>query len=100
LRRFIVQDTSMRPALEPGDRLVVLQWSPVRQGDIVVFIEPDRPRTVSVKRVRSVENGVLDVRGDNVNVSRDSREFGRVPRKLVFGRAIYRYLPGSRRGRL
>jgi len=33
-------------------------------------------------------------------VSRDSRHFGPVPRGLVVGRVVYRYLPGARRGRL
>jgi type IV secretory pathway protease TraF len=45
-------------------------------------------------------NGDLVVRGDNPNVSRDSREFGPVPRRLVVGRVVYRYLPGERRGRV
>ena len=90
----------MQPALLPRDRLLVAQWSRVRVGDVVVFVEPDRVRTISVKRVVGVKDGWIEVRGDNLNVSRDSREFGPVPRGLVFGRAIYRYLPGTRRGRL
>jgi hypothetical protein len=54
-----------------------------------------------VKRVASVApNGDLVVRGDNPNVSRDSRQFGAVPRRLLIGRAFYRYLPRERRGLL
>ena len=52
-----------------------------------------------MKRVASVEpNGDLVLHADNPNVSRDSRHFGPVPRRLIVGRVIYRYLPGERRG--
>jgi nickel-type superoxide dismutase maturation protease len=102
LRRFVVQDTSMRPAFEPGDRVLVWQWSRrFGPGDVIVFIEPDRYLTTSVKRVASLHtDGAVNVRGDNLNVSRDSREYGPVPRARIFGRVVYRYLPGPRRGRL
>ena len=101
LRRFVVQDTSMQPTLLPGDRVIVFQWSRTfKVGDTVVFVDPERRRTIAIKRVARADDQAIDVRGDNVNVSRDSREFGPVPRALILGRAIYRYLPGSRRGRL
>src|SRR5439155_21619828 len=100
LRRFNAKDKSMQPAEQPRYRLLVAQLSEPRVCDIVDSVEPDRPRSIAVKRVAGVNDGVIEVRGDNLNVSRDSREFGPVPRNLVFGRAIYRYLPGSRRGRL
>ena len=92
----------MRPALEPGDKLLVWQWSRrFRPGDVIVFIEPDRHLTPSIKRITSLDtHGAVNVRGDNANVSRDSREYGPVPRQRIFGRVVYRYLPGPRRGRL
>jgi len=91
----------MRPALQPGDRLLVGRWLWLRTGDLVVFRDPEQPSTSIVKRVASIEpNGDLVVRGDNPNVSRDSRHFGSVARRLVVGRAFYRYLPAARRGRL
>ena len=93
----------MRPALEPGDRILVWQWTwlrAVRPGDIVVFVEPGQGVVTSVKRVAELETGGVLVRGDNVNVSRDSRDYGAVPLERVFGSAVYRYLPGTRRGRL
>jgi len=91
----------MQPALEPGERLLVLTWAQPRQGDVVVLRDPEWHATYTVKRVASVTpDGEFVVRGDNPNVSRDSRHFGPVPRALIVGRAVYRYLPGARRGGL
>jgi nickel-type superoxide dismutase maturation protease len=101
VRRFVVQDTSMQPLIQPGDRLLVLQWRAPKAGDLAVMLVPDAQRTYAVKRVASIEpNGDLVVRGDNPNVSRDSRDFGPVPRKLVVGTVVYRYGPSARRGPL
>jgi nickel-type superoxide dismutase maturation protease len=90
----------MRPALEPGDRLLVWQWASVQPGDLVVLREPDRHLTFAVKRVARLAPTGWIVHADNPNVSRDSREYGPVPRQLIVGRVIYRYLPTERRGRL
>jgi nickel-type superoxide dismutase maturation protease len=91
----------MAPALHPGDRLLVGNWLALRVHDLVAFRDPESPSTFLIKRVVSVaSSGALTVRGDNPNVSRDSRHFGPVPRTLVVGRAFYRYLPVDRRGRL
>jgi nickel-type superoxide dismutase maturation protease len=97
----VIFDTSMQPALRPGDRLLAARWRPARPGDIVLFRDPEATRTLLVKRVvaRS-QRGHLSVRGDNPNVSRDSRHFGPVPPTLVIGTIVYRYLPAARRGRL
>ena len=54
----------------------------------------------SARAATSLANSTGIRRGDNVNVSRDSREYGAVPRPRVVGRVVYRYLPGARRGRL
>ncbi|MBV9579147.1 MAG: S26 family signal peptidase [Chloroflexi bacterium] len=101
VRRFRVLDTSMQPALRPGDRVLVLTWLPPRTADLVVFLDPEAQRTPLIKRVEALTNqGEVIVKGDNPNVSRDSRHFGPVPRRLIIGRAVYRYLPGLRRGSL
>ena len=97
----MVADTSMQPALRPGDRLLIVGWLPIRPTDVVVFRDPEAQSTLVAKRVTKVHpNGSVDVRGDNPNVSRDSRHFGVVPRRLILGRVVYRYLPAERRGRL
>ena len=101
LQRFRVEDTSMRPVVQPGDRLLVGRWLRPRRGSLVVVRDPEYPSTFLLKRVARVEpNGDLLVQGDNPNVSRDSRHFGPVARQLIVGRAFYRYLPATRRGRL
>jgi nickel-type superoxide dismutase maturation protease len=101
ISRFVVRDTSMQPALLPGDRLIVVRWLTPRVGDIVVFRDPQRATDFTIKRVaRRFAGGDLYVLGDNPNVSRDSRIFGAVPRALVIGRVFYRYLPSTRRGRV
>jgi nickel-type superoxide dismutase maturation protease len=88
----------MQPALRPGDRLLVWTWASPRVGDIVVVRDAQFRQTLLVKRIHAIERGNFDVRGDNPNVSRDSREFGLVSRELIVGRVVYRYLPAERRG--
>ena len=91
----------MRPVVQPGDRLLVARWLRPGRGSLVVVRDPEYPSTFLLKRVARVEpNGDLLVQGDNPNVSRDSRHFGPVARQLIVGRAFYRYLPATRRGRL
>jgi inner membrane protease subunit 1 len=101
LRRFRVRDTSMQPALLPGDRVLVWRWASPRKDDVIVFRDPEWRSTLTIKRVVGVTpEGDCIVRGDSPNVSRDSRHFGAVPRALIVGRVVYRYLPGARRGGL
>ena len=100
LRRFRVQDTSMQPTLHPGDRILIATWLTPRVGDLAVVRDPEWRSTYAVKRVVAQSKDGLDVRGDNVNVSRDSRHFGAVPRTLIVGRVVFRYLPAHARGRL
>jgi nickel-type superoxide dismutase maturation protease len=99
LRRFVVHDTSMRPTLEPRDRVLVATWARARPGDVVVVRDPERRSSFLVKRVANLQpNGDLLVRGDNPNASRDSRHFGALAHALLVGRVVYRYLPSHRRG--
>jgi nickel-type superoxide dismutase maturation protease len=99
--RFVVQDTSMQPVLRPGDRLLVLKWTRPSPGQLVVCRDPEHSTQFIAKRVvRRLSNGDLFLVGDNPNVSRDSRAFGAVPRRLVVGRVVWRYLPSHRRGRV
>ena len=98
--RVVVSGNSMQPGLSPGDRLLVVPVLRIREGQVVAVSDPRRPERVLVKRVHSILGGLVEVRGDNAGESTDSRHFGRVPRSAVIGRAVYRYAPTGRSGRL
>jgi len=100
VRRVVVEGASMLPTLHPGDRLVVVRFGKSLRGDLVALRDPSRPARFLVKRVTEIGPGGLDVRGDNEAASRDSRSFGTVPASDVLGRAVYRYFPPARVGRL
>jgi nickel-type superoxide dismutase maturation protease len=101
--RVVVRDESMRPALEPGDRLLVDRGAyarrPPRVGEIVVLVDPESSSRWLVKRVAAVDStaGTVDVRGDATDLARDSRRFGPVKRTAIVGRAYRLYFPPSRR---
>jgi len=98
--RVVVEGTSMRPTLEPGDRLLVVRTGRVRRGDLVAVADPRYPGRLLVKRAEEVNGGWVELRGDNAAASTDSREFGAVPVSEVRGRAVRRYAPSHRRGRV
>lgn len=99
LKRCVVRDTSMQPALQPGDRVLIARWLRPRPGELVVLRDPERQSMLLVKRVANLEaNGEVVLHADNPNVSRDSRHFGAVPGRLILGRVVFRYLPAERRG--
>lgn len=100
LGRVAVTGDSMRPALQPGDRLLVLRRARVDVGDVVAVADPREPTRVMVKRVAGREGGGVTVLGDNAAASTDSRTFGPVASSAVRGRAFYRYFPDDRRGLL
>jgi inner membrane protease subunit 1 len=93
----------MLPTLEPGDRVVALRlpphW-PVRTGALVAVRDPRDPRRILVKRVSGSRPGRIEVVGDNLGASTDSRQFGPLPRSDLLGRCVYRYGPPGRTGRL
>jgi nickel-type superoxide dismutase maturation protease len=99
--RVVVEGDSMRPALEPGDRLLVLPWLRPRPGGVVAAADPREPGRTIVKRVAAVNaDGSAVLLGDAPHASTDSRTFGPVPPALVKGRAVWRYFPPARRGRV
>jgi nickel-type superoxide dismutase maturation protease len=95
-----VSGSSMAPGLQPGDRLVIWRTTAVRAGDVVAAPDPRDPERTVLKRAVVVgPDGVL-LLGDNPSQSTDSRHFGRVPAASVRGKAVYRYAPPGRAGRL
>ena len=100
LGRVEVVGDSMLPALAPGDRLVVVRGGRAAVGDIVAVIDPRTPARTLVKRVAARRPEGVIVLGDNAAASTDSRVLGPVAEAAIRGRAVYRYHPESRRGRL
>jgi nickel-type superoxide dismutase maturation protease len=96
--RLVVEGDSMRPTLEPGDRLLVIRTRRLRLGQVVVIRDPRQADRLLVKRVSAIGPTGLSVRGDNEAASTDSREFGALPRGEIVGRAFYRYAPAARTG--
>ena len=96
LRLVTVEGVSMLPSLHPGDHLLVLGLPP-RVGDVVALWHDGR---VIVKRVTAIVGSHVMVHGDNVAASTDSRQLGELPLASVLGRAVYRYAPRERAGRV
>lgn len=102
LWRVAVAGTSMVPALDAGDWLLVrsIASADVRPGDMVVVEQPDRPGFLLVKRaVRRTPDGWW-VEGDNAAASDDSRLFGAVPDSHLRAKVLLRYWPRPRLLRL
>jgi nickel-type superoxide dismutase maturation protease len=101
-RRVIVHGDSMAPALLAGDRVLVVAGGRLRRGDIVAVPDPRRPHRLLIKRVTHLAPGrdTVSLAGDNAAASTDSRTFGPVPRRAILGRAVYRYAPVERAGRI
>lgn len=100
LGRVVVSGSSMEPALQAGDRLLVWKTASLRPGDVVAAYDPRHSDRAIVKRAADIRDGEVWLEGDNPGHSTDSRHFGAVPMALVEGRAIYRYGPPERAGRL
>jgi len=101
-----------------GDRVLVDLWTvrthDPRPGEVVVLTLPggsdlvkrvgrepypgSDPYPSAVIGSESPLEPTFVVLGDNPERSRDSREFGRVPRHCLRGRVVWRYWPLSRIG--
>jgi signal peptidase I len=114
---WTVLGPSMKPALQPGDRVIVDLWTyrhrAPEPGEVALLLGPDG--TPLVKRIarepgppEAAAPFVLDpedrssrrlwVVGDNPGESSDSRLFGPVPAGRFRGRVVFRYWPLSRFG--
>ena len=101
-----VRGASMAPALLPGDRLLVESHSYLTRkpslGEVVLAADPRDPDRELIKRVASIDETAAsaELRGDAAAASTDSREFGAVPLSEIRWRAVFRYWPPERVGRL
>ncbi len=64
-RAFSVPSESMQPSIMRGDRIFVDSYNknrPPQQGDVVVFLSPETPRLVAVKRIIGVPGDRIHLR--------------------------------------
>jgi SOS-response transcriptional repressor LexA len=97
--RVRVEGESMRPALLPGDWLLVRRSAPIRPGDLVVARLPGDPARLIVKRAQWHGEAGWWLESDNQRAAgrRDSWDFG--PVTDIVGRVVLRYWPLLRRPR-
>jgi len=88
-----------RVVATPGDDVEIRDGSVHVNGQRVFepYLKPEFRDHDSFRRVR-VPPGQYFVLGDHRNSSNDSRNWGFVPRELIYGKAIFRYWPVSRAG--
>lgn len=90
IRRFRIEDDSMRPTLKPGDYVFVNRWAyrfrKPAKGDVVVLRSPEGPQFL-VKRIANIADATtVFVAGDNPLGSRDSRHFGPIHERALIGK--------------
>ncbi len=83
----------------PGDELEIRYGSLYVNGQRVdePYLRPEF-RDHDTLRRETVPPGQYFVLGDHRNSSNDSRNWGFVPRELIYGKAVFRYWPMSRMG--
>lgn len=93
-KRFVVENRSMLPTLQPHDLVFVdvaaYRTDLPKEDDIVVVTHPHNPQLTIIKRVQFLdETGRCYLVSDNAAdpESRDSRSFGFVPPENLVGRA-------------
>jgi signal peptidase I len=85
----------------PGDRVRIDRGQVYVNGQALEedYVEPDYRDDVSKPEV-VVDPDEYYVLGDHRNSSSDSRVWGTVPRKFIYGKAVFCYWPLSKMGRL
>ncbi|MGA3125795.1 MAG: signal peptidase I [Candidatus Korobacteraceae bacterium] len=85
----------------PGDRVEIFRGAVFVNGERLQ--EPYVPEQFRDERSMSeimVPEGSYFVLGDHRNLSSDSRDFGVVERKAIFGKAVFAYWPARMMGKL
>ena len=80
---------SMEPALFEGDLILFKKTSPkgsdIKIGNIVIAIHPSNKNKLIIKRIYRIYPNGLDLRGDNVYSSTDSRQLGLLKLDKIIG---------------
>ena len=83
----------------PGDTISIREGQVYINGDLVEerYVPRGYQDADSYPPVR-VRDGHYYVLGDHRNASNDSRSWGLVPRKYIYGKAVFRYWPVEKAG--
>ncbi|KAN0040645.1 hypothetical protein ACTA71_008983 [Dictyostelium dimigraforme] len=106
--------TSMEPTIQSGDFIFIDKMSKDYEvGDLITAVSPTSGQFSICKRIRFVEgdrilfespNGLelyevpkdyVWIEGDNYETSRDSRNYGAIPKRLITGKVLMRPYPLS-----
>ena len=68
MRRFVISDLSMSPALTPGDTFLARRLRRPQRGVVALFPHPDRPELWLAKRVIGLAGETLSVHAGLVYV--------------------------------
>ncbi len=68
MRRFVVTEESMSPALSPGDHFLARRLRRARRGTVVFFEHPRRPGFWLVKRVIGLPGEPVSIDGGRVMI--------------------------------
>ena len=91
LSGFRVAGNSMTPTLTDGTYVLIAPSKQFLAGDIVLANHPFKKSVKILKRIESITpDGDYFLVGDNKDESADSRSFGAVLAKEVFGKAVCR----------
>jgi signal peptidase I len=83
----------------PGDRVEVVQGAVVVNGQALVEnYVPEEYRDQSSMTERTVPQDEYFVLGDHRSSSNDSRAWGMVPRRYIYGKAVFIYWPLDKMG--
>ncbi len=85
----------MEPAIKHDARVLVFSWAYVfskpKNGDLIVCQDPRSAKRKLLKRIVRVLSNQIWVEGDNTDFSDDSRIFGAISSKDIFGKVILDY---------
>ena len=83
----------MSPTLNDGHKVLVDPHAKIAEGDVVAANHPFKKSVKVIKRVESVDDksGRFELRGDNPELSTDSRSFGTIAFSEITGKVICRF---------